>query len=228
METIAIIKEQGHILVPIGDKRAVLDTGSPFSMALEPFTFIGVQRHKPTNIGNVTPQTMSDVAGFNLDILIGCDILSQHTIRLRYQDSCLDIGEDIPDGTLCNILEMRHGYPIFPLRLRNIPVKAILDTGAKLSYIDPVHVTGQAPAGQQEDFYPYVGRFTTNTYTVPTFLDGTSVVIEYGVMPNALTLLLGAALQITQASAVVGTQLLQYYDCTISWPRKTISWTRVA
>lgn len=228
METIAIIKEQGHILIPIGDKRAVLDTGSPGSMAPEPFTFLGVQHNKPTHIGGITPQTMSEVAGFNLDILIGCDILSQHTIRLRYQEGCLDIGEDILDGSICNTLEMSHGYPLFPLRLWDKPAKALLDTGAKLSYIDPAHVTGQAPAGQQEDFYPYVGRFTTDIYTVPTFLDGTSVVIEYGVMPHALALLLGAALQITQASAVVGTQLLQHYDCTISWPRKTISWTRVA
>lgn len=228
METISITKEQGHILIPIGGKRAVLDTGSPGSMALEPFTFLGVQHNTPTNIMGVTPQTMSEVAGFNLDILIGCDILSRHTLRLRYQEGCLDIGEDIPDGTICSALQTFHGLPVFPLRLRDEPAKAFLDTGAQLSYIDPARVSEQAPAGQREDFYPYVGRFTTDTYTVSSFLDNTSVDIEYGIMPDALTQLLGAVLQLAKASAVVGTQLLHYYDCTISWPRKTISWTRVA
>lgn len=228
METINIIKEQGHILLPIGERRAVLDTGSPVSMAPEPFEFLGVRRSTPTNIMGVTPQTMADLSGFPIDIMIGCDILSQYTVRLRWRDGCMDVGEDIPESPIQSPLEILQGRPVFPVRLQGVQVRAVLDTGAHLSYIvDIERVAGQAPSESREDFHPYVGRYTTNTYTVPTSLDPAPVDIEYGIMPDSLGLCLGRELSKVNISAVIGTELLEHYDCTISWTRRTISWTRV-
>ncbi len=228
METISITKEQGHILFSIGDKRALLDTGSPTSIATEAFGFLGEQHNLPRNLMGVAPQTMADVTGFPFDILIGCDILSHYTMRLRWTDGYLDIGEDIPDGNLCTPLQTLEGLPIFPLHLQGAQVKGILDTGAHLSYIDPERVAGRSRSGRREDFHPCVGRFFADTYSMPTALDHSPVNIEYGIMPDGLAALLGIVLQLAGASAVVGTQLLEYFDCTISWPQKTISWTRVA
>ena len=227
METINIIKERGHILLPIGNKRAVLDTGSPQSMAPEPFEFLGVRRNVPTNIGGVTPQIMSEVAGFPIDIIIGCDILSKHTVRLRWRDGYMDIGEDIPDGDVPSPMETFKNLPVFPLSLQGNRTKAFFDTGAHLSYIDPERVAGMPPSGQRDDFSPYIGQFTTDIYTVPTSLDHTPLDIEYGIMPDTLKQMFGWVFAATNASAVIGTQMLEHFDCTISWPRNTISWTRI-
>ncbi len=226
METIRIHSEKGHILIPVGNKRAVLDTGSPQSMASEPFTFLGTQHTPPTNIMGVTPQKMAVLADFPMDILIGCDLLSHCTLRLRLREGCMDIGEDIPDYPICRRLETLMGLPVFPVRLHGEQTKAIFDTGAHLSYIAPERVSGQNPTGQRDDFYPFVGRFTVNTYAVPTTLDETPLDMEYGILPDAVQTLLGVAFTMARASAVIGTQLLEFFDCTISWTRGTISWRR--
>lgn len=227
METTDIIKEQGHILLPIGDKRALLDTGSPVSVAPEPFEFLGMICKVPTNIRGVTPQKMADLAGFPIDMLIGCDILSRYTVRLRWNDGCMDVGEDIPEGPVQSPLEALQGRPVFPVRLQGKPVKSILDTGAHLAYIDPDLVSGQAASGSRDDFHIDVGHYTTDIYTVPTVLDDTTINIEYGIMPNSLASCLGPDLDRAKISAVIGTQLLEHYDCTISWTRKIISWSQV-
>lgn len=226
METINIIKERGHIVVLIGDKRAVIDTGSPASMAPEPFAFLGRTRTTCTNILGTTPETMGDLAGFPIDIMIGCDILSDYTIRLRWRDGCMDIGEDVPDGQIVSSMKPLEGPPVFPVEMAGTQTRAVFDSGAHLSYIDPEWVDGWAPSGQRKDFHPFAGHYTTNLYRVATALDRTPFDIEYGILPEPLQQAFGMGLRMMGVSAVIGTQLLEHFDCTISWTRETISWSR--
>jgi hypothetical protein len=79
-------------------------------------------------------------------------------------------------------------------------------------------------SGQRADFYPFVGHFTAPTYVIPTALDHTQQDIEYGILPDPLQRMLGIAMTMSGSLAVVGTQLLEVFDCTISWNRNTISW----
>lgn len=226
METLSIIKERGHIILPIGDKRAVLDTGAQVSMAPEPFTFLGRTHTVPANLLGVTPQSMGNLAGFPIDIMIGCDILKDCTVRLRWRDGIVDIGDDVPDGKIIHPLELLQGLPVFPVELAGSGTRAVFDSGAHLSYIDPECVCGWEPSGEREDFHPFAGRYTTALYRVATALDPAPVEIEYGIMPDPLKQVFGMVLRIARISAVIGTQLLEHFDCTISWPRRTISWSR--
>lgn len=226
MQTLTTLNKRGHIIVPIGNKRAVIDTGSPTSMSPEPFDFLGDKHSPPATIMGVTPGKMSELAGFQIDILIGCDILSKYTLRLRWRDDLLDEGDDIPDGPLLSKLETLMGIPVFPLVLAGRSTKALFDTGAHLSYIDPGLVHGQTPSGERDDFYPFVGHFKAPTFVVATALDPTPMDIEYGILPNSLQMMLGMAMTMSDSSAVVGTQILESFDCTISWKRETISWRR--
>lgn len=226
MHTIATLRERRHLVIPIGNRRALLDTGSPISVSLEPFEFLG-QSHSPaTNIMGVTTQKMSALSGIQIDILIGCDILSQHTVRFRWRDELMDVGDDIPESPTSADLSTLMGLPIFPLSLQGRPTRAFFDTGAHLSYIDPDFVKDKSPVGERDDFYPFVGHFTAPIYRISTALDDSPVEIEYGTLPESLQLMLGMAMRMSNSSAVIGTQLLEVFDCTISWTRRKISWQR--
>lgn len=226
MITIPILKEHGHILIETGGKRAVIDTGSATSMATEPFDFLGSIYSPPADIFGVTPRTMSELAGFQIDILIGCDILFTNTLRIRWNDGLLDAGNDIEDGPIVARMDVFMGVPVVPLTLRERPARALLDTGAYLSYIRSDLVDGQSPCGQRSDFHPIAGQFVATTFRVPTALDDMPLDIEYGILPDSLQGLMGLAMGMSGSSAVVGTQLLEYFDCTVSWRDNKISWKR--
>ena len=223
--TLNIRQDGGHILLPMDDRIALIDTGSPVSFADEPFSFGGESYSPLTEMMGVTTQTLSELAGFKIDILIGCDILSEHTIRFRWNDKCIDIGDDIQDGAIASRMETLQGSPIFPLGIGAIDTNAIFDTGAHLSYIRPALVEGIAQTGEKADFHPFNGHFTAPTYKVNSRLSNHDFDLEYGILPGLLLQALNMAFLISGSSAVIGTQLLEHFDCTISWKRKMISWS---
>lgn len=226
MQTFPIIKEQGHLLLSIDGRRAIIDTGAPASMSTESFEFLGQRYAPPATLMGVTPRGMGKLAGFQIDMLIGCDILSQHTIRMRWQEGLFDVGDDIAGGMISMPLETFMGLPIFPLKLGGNPAKAFFDTGAHLSYINPGLVKNEGSTGQRNDFHPFGGHFVAPTYKVSTALDNDPLDIEYGILPDNLQMVLGSIMNQSDCTAVIGTQLLETFDCTIAWSQKIISWQR--
>ena len=209
----------------------LIDTGCPFSMAPRPLKFLGELYEFPNNINGITPQKLSDLGGFQIDALFGCNILSKHTLRIRWRDGKLDIGNDVPHGLIKSeflTFDKNSNFPIvFPVTIADVHTKAILDTGAHLSYIDPTLLQGLTPSGQREDFHIFVGRYTVNTCTVATALDNVPIDIEYGFgLPEPLQMFTSTAMRQTKSRAVLGTQLFEFFDCTINWQQKLISWER--
>ncbi|MCX7819269.1 MAG: hypothetical protein N2652_08685 [Kiritimatiellae bacterium] len=226
MRTVPVLKERGHLLVPIGERRALVDTGSPFSLAEEPFELFGHWHCPPTECWGVTPRLMSALAGMPIHIAIGCDILCAHTIRIRGREGLLDEGDDVPEGPIGEPMSTLRGTPIFSLRLGGRPVRALFDTGAHISYIRPEMVAGQPPVDERCDFHPFCGRFRVPIYTVSVALDGEPLMMEVGVLPDPLRMMFHVATQQAGAALIVGTALLDVFDCTISWPHRRISWRR--
>jgi len=226
--TVPFIPARGHILLPHGTGTALVDTGSPFSFSSVPLAFGGRQYNLPKEFMGMTPQTISELSGLEIDTLIGCDILSNHSIRIRWREQCLDIDveENPSEESILSPMRTLSGCPIFPLTIENRSTLAILDTGAHLSYISPDFVSGKAASGQKADFHPLTGHFTVNTWMLQTSLGGRNLTVEYGVLEGELQFLVASAMMLADASAIIGTELLEHYDCTISWPLGTLSWNQ--
>lgn len=218
------IAERGHILVPLESGHALIDTGSPFSLASGSFEFAGFSFDPPDDFMGLSVDSLSDLAGFRIDILIGCDILSQFTIRIRWHDRCIDIGDDLADGEIVCGMSALAGTPVFPISIGNADTRAIFDTGAHLSYITPECVAGMESFGKKDDFSPFIGHFTVSTYRLPTRLGSQVHGHEYGVLSDTMQAMVGMAMLLSGASAVIGTALLEHYDCTIAWKKGVISW----
>lgn len=224
MQTLQFRKEQGHIIIPMDKRMALVDTGSPFSISQGHFEWCGRKHAPQTNFMGFTTQKISKIAGIQIDILLGCNVLSEQDIRIRWRDNELDVGSDIPDAPIVGKLSTIERLPIFPITLKGRDTRAFFDTGAHLAYIAPEIVKEDKPLSKRDDFYPFVGRFTVPTYLVSTTLHGITFDIEYGVLPDSLQGMLGMAMTKAGSLAVIGTQLLEHFDCTISWARQTVSW----
>lgn len=228
MHTLQITREKGHLLVEIGGRRALVATGAPFSLAETPFELLGRQHHPPVALGGWTPRRMSELAGVPFDIVIGCDILAAHTIRIRWNEEAFDVGEDVPEGPIASAMDSRMGTPMLALKIDGRPTRALLDTGAHLSYVAPSVVHGKDPVGERSDFHPVCGHYSVPTFIITVDLDGRPVPILAGIPPEGLRTLTEMELTALRASAVLGTSLFDVFDCTISWPRERISWRRAA
>ena len=226
MVSIPFEKANGHILAVLGERKALIDTGSPFSLAMQPFDFLGIQHPASSEFQKDILRKIKEVAGFQFDLLIGCDILAQQDLRICWCDGVLIFGTELTDGPILLQLKKVAGVPVFPLRLKEHNINAIFDTGAPLSYVDPALVAGSVSLGQREDFYPGIGRFSATIYRVPVCLDTDPVILEFGILPDEFQPALSLIFQQTSCSAVVGTGLLETFDCNISWARNTISWSR--
>ena len=224
--TLSFTPDKGHLMLPIGDRMALIDTGSPSSISSRPFDFGGDRHTAPDQLMGVTTKELSELAGIEIDILIGCDVLSAYKIRIRWEDHCIDVGDDTPDGVTVDRMDSMMGCPVFPLRIGKRDTKAIFDTGAHLSYISPALIAGIPQSGEKEDFHPINGHFTAPTYNVETALCGKNFSMVYGTLPGMLGMSTDMAMSMSGSSAVIGTQLLEYFDCTLSWKESTISWSQ--
>lgn len=225
--TLSFIPDKGLIMLPIGDQMALIDTGSPASISSHPFDFGGERHTTPDQFMGFTTRQLSHLAGIAIDILIGCDILSHHKLRIRWQEQGIDIGDDTPDGDTVDEMESMSGCPIFPLRIAGNNTKALFDTGAHLSYISQSLVAGMTQTGQKADFHPFKGHFTSPTYTIETALGGKAFAMEYGTLSGELGAAVDMTLNMTNTTAVIGTELLQHFDCTLDWKERRISWSLI-
>ena len=92
-----------------------------------------------------------------------------------------------------------------------------------LSYISPALIAGIPQSGEKEGFHPINGHFTAPTYNVETALGGKNFTMLYGTLPGLLGMSTDMAMSMSGSSAVIGTQLLEYFDCTLSWKEGTNS-----
>jgi hypothetical protein len=58
------------------------------------------------------------------------------------------------------------GVPVVRARTSHGLVRAVIDSGASLSYVPPNVVAGLAPVGRRTDFYPGFGEFETDVFLV--------------------------------------------------------------
>ena len=225
MITIDFTEIRGHILVPVAYGQALIDTGSPGSCAPEPFQFARREYAPPAAMACFSPERLSELSGIQIDALIGCDILSELTVRFRWHDRKIDVGEDVPDAPSHEHFTPLMGTPVFSVGLGGREVKALFDTGAHLSYIDPALVAGMQASGEKADFHPLSGPYIAPTYMVSTSLGGFEHDLEYGVLSGTVAQMTAMAMAASGTSAIIGTSLLEHFDCTISWERNTVSWT---
>lgn len=179
----------GHIIVCFDSgARMLLDTGSPLSMGRVPHELgdEGVLKWVPP----ITPEYLKENIGVEVNGLLGCDLLFRKSFEVDLTAGVLRIGEVTRDGDSHTIPLVRvAGVPVVEYEVDDGMYRAFLDTGARISYLDPsVPLVGETRP--EEDFHPAIDRFPTEACRRLIRLDGQDIWITQGLQPEHLSELL--------------------------------------
>ena len=84
--------------------------------------------------------------------------------------------------------------PVVTGRSGGGPLRAVIDSGASLSYVPAEVVQGLTPVGERSDFYPGFGEFETAVWSVRTEIGGRTMTIAAGILPPMLRTMFGLIL----------------------------------
>jgi hypothetical protein len=215
----------GHIIAVVDQRRFLIDTGAPFSVAdASPIEFAGGSYRAQKTYMGVSPESLSRNVGTSIDTLVGADILNQYDIFIDPTTQTLDVSEnELPLTGQALELDDVMGIPIIEVMVGEDKVRMFFDTGAKLSYLDPQRINGFESIGTETDFYPGIGDFSTNVFDVPIMLAGETLFLRVGNLPALLQM----SLMMADTGGILGTAILRTHKVIFAPRRKTLTLQRI-
>ncbi len=184
-----------HILIRIGGKRALIDTGSPLSFGRGQVLSLEGRNWNPSSANGFILDAVRDHLGTEVDWLVGGDILKRHRLLLDWPRRVAHVGRARTRHIADRFpMELVMGVPVISAGHQGREIRGVLDSGAALSYAPMSALRGLPESGEHRDFYPGVGEFTTRTWEVPVIFGGRDVLLRVGVLPSALQMLFGMIL----------------------------------
>ena len=205
-----MVIRKGHILIHDASGRlASLDTGSPVSIGRGSEFRIGEQSWNPSPAMQSVLDTAGSHISSQIDWLLGHDFFAANRVivdwpseqvQVRGMNDARGDGDAIP-------IELVMGVPVVNGRTRRGPVRAVIDSGASLSYVPTDAARGLTPVGTQLDFYPGFGEFETKVYRLQVELGTRTVDLTAGVLPPLLYTMLG--LMVGNDGWIIGTDFFK-------------------
>jgi len=202
----------GHIVVMVDGAPYALDTGSPFSVGYAPITIAGREFPVHDDYMDVCAAYLSEHIGTAVRGMIGADIVADFTLSIRPLEQVIGFSAHSPSGEILLPLQNFLNVPIVPIKVNGQVLRAFFDTGASLSYLLPEKLTGLDAYARQEDFYPLLGNFLTDVYSLSAGIGGVDREFRFGELPEELRMTLEAG----QVQAIIGTELLSHFGLSFS------------
>jgi len=215
MDKYSIEIVDNHIICLIDGKRVLLDTGAPNSISDgNSLLLLGKNfSFSPSFMGFSTDE-LSNQVGTEINILLGGDVLKHLNFFVDWENKTILFsstafkykGARAPLDFFMNI-------PIVLLNIDGKIIRAFLDTGAKLSYLNPDLTSNHSLLGTALDFYPGFGQFNTYIYEVPVILADHTFTIIAGHLPNLLQM----TLMMANTSGILGNDIFKYFDVSFNF-----------
>lgn len=232
----------GHILILNNSDYWLIGTGSPFSLKDDNYHVSILMQDLETNafvenlqrqVGEGLLNEISRHIGLPIKALIGSDFLENVDVSIDPLSETIlfatPVDQNLPYYTGFKVpievpIEILMGIPAIDEILIDIPMievsingqthKAFLDTGAKLSYISSDLLGGiEAVDRDVEDFFPLLGKFTTDVYPVDiSIADNHHVKLKCGILPP----LLKNALNAKEIDIIIGSELFLHFAMHLS------------
>jgi hypothetical protein len=208
------------IIAIIKQKKVLIDTGSPYSLADgRPFFFLSNQYNFPISFMGLDISQLNQFISTEIDVLLGGDVLSKVFFIIDCKKRVIQIsftrlrfeGVIVPVDLFMNI-------PIIESRVGNQTIKAFLDTGARLSYLDSEILRNYDSIGNASDFYPGIGQFSTSIYEIPIMFADNTLKITFGELPK----LLQKKLMEAGTKSILGNELFKYYKIYFCFQNRKI------
>lgn len=220
MEEYPIEFFDNHIITHIDGKSILIDTGSPFSLGdCRSIQLLGNNYSLYSKCLNFSIDDISELLGKKVNVLLGGDILRDIYFYINCDKKIIQFSSEplsINGEQILIVLE--NNVPTLDLQINGNNFKAFLDTGAKISYIDPEITSNYKSIGRANDFYPGLGRFETNIYEVPITLGSYSFTIVAGNLPDILQMLSF----ILNSKVFLGNDIFKFFNVYFSYRDKKI------
>ncbi len=188
METHSLVEDDAHFLLDIGGLVVLLDTGSPATVGRRaPLTLCG-RTLLPVEEPSPLLERISGWLAHEVDWLVGMDLLGAEPVLFDRPGRKVSFGagRSARDAGAVVALGLRFGVPEIEFVHRNAAVRAVVDTGAVVSYATPDAVAGLPPVSTVSDFHPLVGTYSTPVYALRVEVGGRSFAGRFGVLPAQL------------------------------------------
>lgn len=202
----------GHLLISKNGMTMLIDTGSPFSISDANLEFCGRHFDQFNNLINL--DQISGFVGTHIDAVIGYNIISQFSVLIDYPNQRMTFS-DIPmtlEGAGFMPLVIFMGIPKIRLSVLGQEGPYFLDTGARISYVDPTVTNGMIAVGEEEDFYIGFGNFRTPVFNIEVMLGQHQFNVRFGNLPGKLN---AALIGRTGARGVIGYDLFEHFKILI-------------
>jgi hypothetical protein len=132
--------------------------------------------------------------GYNIDVLMGLDLITEFFIMTDYQKKEITFStEEISFKPQCSVpIAFENGMICVELNVEGQSVNFVLDTGARISYIDETFTGGRPIIETREDFSPLMGiaRFSTPIYSLQVSAEDMTFPVNFGKLPSQIALML--------------------------------------
>lgn len=222
MEKYSIGIFENHVIAIMNNKRMLISTGTPVSIGDIPEIMILGQAHKLENkyLG-LDIKRISEHLRTDINALLGLDVLTKFIFYVSHGIEamiCSDFFINFKEPMRELPINIAAGQLILDVKIGGVPMKMILDTGAKLSFLNSSLLEGQKSFGKKETFYPGAGVFSTEVYNMPIELKGKVMDIPVGKLPdNRMT-----DLALTQCHGLLGADVFKYFSIQFCLKKNTI------
>lgn len=218
-----LLNDGDHAVLPVNGHRVFLDTGSPMTFkhpaGPDDIHLLGQEIRLP---GVPVPagrmEEGSRLLDFHFGVLMGMDLMSRLSWRLDWRECTAEAGAELPDepGTAWLGLTPSMGAPTScpSCRVQNGREVALLDTGARLSYVVGTPPASARWVGQTQDFNPQLGVFDTPVWEDELEIGGHRIPIRFGQVPQPAP----ALFEGMGVKWILGSDLLKAFRVTLDFP----------
>lgn len=209
----------GHLLISENGMTMLIDTGSPLSISDTGLEFCGKHFDQFNNLINI--DQIAKRVGMHIDALIGYDIISQFSVLIDYPGQRITFS-DKPmtlEGAGSMPLVIFMGIPKIRLSVHGQEGPYFLDTGARISYVDPQVTNGMTAVGEEEDFYIGFGNFRTLVFNVEVMLGQHQFNVRFGNLPGPLNAALIGRIDV---HGIIGYDLFEHFKILIDSPNRVM------
>lgn len=204
----------GHLIIEDAGRTLLLDTGSPMSLTqLDGFEFMGKRFKGMPSFGGKGIKDISRQLGKEIDVLVGLDVMAEFTFKIDYANRNLKVTDEVMDysGSAVTVRKTMLGALIIKMEIDGTVYDFVLDTGAKISYINRKATSNDIPSAEREDFNPMMGTFKTPIFPKQVSFGGKSFQCQFGNLPHMAEM----ALSMAGIEGVIGFDLFNAFDTVL-------------
>jgi len=211
-----------HLLLELDDagRLALVDTGSPFDIGRGRAAMLLDEKWAPPSTHAAVLDAASAHLGLTVEWLIGAPTLSRCRALLDWRGGRAALGAVVidVDASPLPIALPSGDVPTIEIGLDGgETARAVLDSGAALSYAPRAAVAGRAPIRRERDFHPLIGPFETDVFALPITVGARAIALEAGVLPPALERALATA-----GGWIVGSDFFCDRTIVLDYPALTV------